>query len=94
MGKITEKQEEAIEEIMVHFDFQKVYFFMRTFGWTWLGDESPSVESIKETARQLLEDLFTNGYDSIASGGLAARRHSGGELSLVFEAVSYCMDGI
>lgn len=49
---------QLVEEVMNRFDFQRVQTAMRALGWTYVGEtESPTVETLRATARHLLESV-------------------------------------
>lgn len=49
---------QLVEEVMNRFDFQRVQTAMRALGWTYFSEtESPSLETLRATARHLLESV-------------------------------------
>jgi hypothetical protein len=89
-----EKCKAKIDEVMERFDFKTVHAIMTIMKWQWAGEGVPTIPSLKQTARQLLEGCITS--DRISSshntGGFRATREiwseSSMEIRLVFEAVS------
>ena len=85
-------KQEAIEQVMSKFDFEKVSGFMALVGWKW-GPENNrktvTVDMLKETARELLEQVAKGGWSS--TGGLQAYlaedREDGCQMQLEFVAV-------
>ena len=76
------------EEILDHFDFNKVHKVMEHLNWTWfeIGDEVPSVSDIRKKARALLREcadkLLDNPDDNfpdyaVGTGGLYAKAYRG-----------------
>ena len=61
IGKLLNTNEEEltplermIEDVLDNFDFQKVHNAMVALNWTWLDKGVPSVENLREQARDLL----------------------------------------
>lgn len=85
----------AIEHIMRHFDFEKVWRIMVMLNWKWATNDGmsmkiPSVEYITETALGLLKKLDALEAREVGTGGLvASRKKPDGrwEYALAFEAV-------
>ena len=85
-------KQEAIEQVMSSFDFERVAAFMALAGWKWGPEnkrETVSAEMLKETARKLLERVPKGGWS--ATGGLQAYfakdREEGCKMQLEFVAV-------
>jgi hypothetical protein len=84
-----------IEDIMTHFDFEKVHKAMEAVNWKWGFPASkatiPTVKDLKERAREFLERLVKDGKDSyIMSGGFTAIRISLNlQLLFVLESQGY-----
>ncbi len=57
---MEEKYQDAIDEIMDNFDFQKVHTTMKALKWAWAGEGIPEIPSIKKQARRLLKDSLKN----------------------------------
>jgi len=70
---MTEKQQNAIDEIMDWFDFEKVAKVMSVLEWKWVTAEEgvPSVGEIRQCARKLLKQGIEQ-KTTIATGGLRA----------------------
>jgi hypothetical protein len=70
---MTEKQQNAIDEIMDWFDFEKVAKVMSFLEWKWVTAEEgiPSVGEIRQSARKLLKQAIEQ-KTTIATGGLRA----------------------
>ena len=70
---MTEKQQNAIDEIMDWFDFEKVAKVMGALEWKWVTAEEgiPSVGEIRQSARKLLKQAIEQ-KTTIATGGLRA----------------------
>ena len=89
-----EKCRAKIDEVMERFDFKTVHAIMTIMKWEWFGEGVPTIPSLKQTARELLEGCITGDRisSSHSTGGFRATREIwlGGsmEIRLVFEAVS------
>ncbi len=70
------------EEIMMHFDFQKVHDHMTAANWTYNNQGVPTLEKIKSVARELLGMVCANGSQA-ATGGFEVTC-SGNEKRLKF----------
>ena len=77
--KITEKQQELIDEIMDEFDFRRVHKTMEFLNWHWGGRgvpagelRVPSLAELRKEARRMLKDCCLEGHYSTESGGLRA----------------------
>jgi len=75
-----------IDEVMDHFDFEKVHKVMVAIDWHWATSEdggTPYPYEIRKTARSLLKDAAAGDDGStVATGGLVAER-------LTYENYSY-----
>lgn len=72
IAKMTsEKQQEAIDEIMDNFDFDKVFRVMKFLEWGWMDYGVPSVSDLRGTARVLLKECIKSKSD-VSTGGLCA----------------------
>lgn len=65
---ITEKQQEAIDEIMDWFDFDKVHDVMTHLNWDWRDKGTPSIQEIKHTVRKLLKEAIME-KTTVGTGG-------------------------
>lgn len=63
-----------IDEVMTLFDFDKVHKAMAAVGWYYHDNvhETPSVERLQATARNLLKDAWNRKDGQVRSGGFAA----------------------
>ena len=76
---LTEREQEAIDNIMDYFDFDKVLKTMIALDWKWIKEdhkslddlEIPSIERIRKTARTLLIRAVEI-KDSTSTGGFQA----------------------
>lgn len=70
---MKKKKQDAIDEIMDNFDFEKVAKVMETLGWRWVSSETdlqiPDVSEIRKQARRLLTTALKE-KTCIATGGL------------------------
>lgn len=76
-------KEKMIEDVLEHFDFEKCHYVMTKLRWFWFGRGVPTIEDLKDSARQRLESaikgatdkkdrLPLNSYYFCSSGGLKA----------------------
>ena len=81
---LTEREQEAIDNIMDYFDFDKVLKTMIALDWKWVKEnhkdindlEIPSIERIRKTARKaLMRAIEIKDYTS--SGGFEAEYEDG-----------------
>jgi hypothetical protein len=71
----------AIEEILDRFNFEKVHAYMKLVGWTYASDDgsTPTLEQLKDTARAVLFQACSPrracplGHRRLATGGFEAR---------------------
>lgn len=65
-------KDEAINVVILRFNFDRVHRIMKAMGWTWYNaiDEIPSIGELKATARMLLEKVKEQ--TSVSTGGLEA----------------------
>lgn len=80
---INKKEQELIEEVLEHFDFNKCHEVMEHLDWRWgLNPEVPTIDRIKESGRDRImgaikgikenkKHHYLEGYFS-SSGGLKA----------------------
>ena len=86
--------QKQIGDILVHFDFNRVYEAMAQLRWTWWDSDgvTPTIENLKGTARYLLEQATKPEVEAIDSGGFYARREDtpiGPRLTLSFSISEY-----
>ena len=87
---LTEREQEAIDNIMDYFNFDKVLKTMIALDWKWVKEdhksiddlEIPSIERIRKTARKALMRAIEI-KDSTSTGGFQAE-YNYGSLSLQF----------
>ena len=90
---MKENQREAmIDEIMEHFDFEKVHKVMSFLDWEWdIGDGEqtvPSTYRLMKQAKQMLKYITQyddKEYHEMATGGFRAVLNEEGDLELRFE---------
>ena len=71
--KLTEAQENAIEEIIGNFNFEGVYSYMRSVGWTYFDSpDTPTRKRLEESARERLESCLLEGCEWSSCGGFLA----------------------
>lgn len=69
-------KQQAKQEIMDNFDFEKVFKVMVVLSWRWSIKgvlRAPTVEEIKDTASSIIDSLLNSDYREIQSGGFTAR---------------------
>ena len=83
---LTENQQKQIDEIMDHFDFDKVAKVMDFLKWTWHGSEfSPEVYELRARARDLLKESVANAhrynqdFGGTSTGGFVAKYVKGSD---------------
>ena len=87
---LTEKEHEAVDNIMDYFEFDKVLKTMIALNWKWVKEdhkslddlEIPSIERIRKTARKALIRAIE--IKDLTSGGGFEAEYKDGELSLKF----------
>lgn len=94
---VVDNYEEKIAFILDRFRFNRVQLTMRALNWKWPtasinGDEYPSIERMRATARYLLTKVATEKDCLCATGGFHALRYDDGCLQLSFEVESYQSD--
>ncbi len=78
---------QLVEEVMIRFDFQRVQTAMRALGWTYFNEaESPSLDTLRATARQLLNTVAEakEAFVEHQSGGFRACWYPAGTVALTF----------
>lgn len=87
---MTQKQHEAIAEIMDAFDFDKVRRVMDTLEWEWAGVGVPDNYTIRSRARDMLTEAIEK-QTRVDTGGFVAEYHpeDGGCIRLSFELESW-----
>jgi hypothetical protein len=67
--------QEAIEDLLDKFDFNKVQKAMEVLNWKWSSAEYgiPSIYELRKTARRLLKDAYENGVTEVSTGGFSAK---------------------
>jgi hypothetical protein len=80
---MARKKYDMINEVLVHFDFEKVHQTMKALNWKWAEEGVPTVKSLRESAeermncaaKQVLDKNNTEHHDIgwiSSSGGLKA----------------------
>lgn len=83
-------RDEYIDEVMQSFNFDKVHRAMECVDWKWHDKVVPTIEQLKETARDLLKRAW-EGRGTARTGGFAASLVDAGEecgklqLQFIFE---------
>ncbi len=78
---------QLVEEVMNRFDFQRVQTAMRALGWTYYNEtESPSLETLRTTARRLLDTVAEEKESFVEhqSGGFRACWYPSSTVTLTF----------
>lgn len=69
---LTDDAQDAIDDIIDNFDFQKVEAMMAAVGWTWCDVGSPGVYDLRKLARRLLREVVRHPGTTTSTGGLLA----------------------
>jgi hypothetical protein len=84
-----------IDEIMDHFDFDRVHKVMTALDWRWITAEHgvPEKHELRQKARRLLTDAWRSEYKRVGTGGFYAEyehdEDEGEALTLKFELESW-----
>jgi hypothetical protein len=91
--------DEMIQEILDNFDFEQMHKVMTFLNWKWYYDAVPTIEELKEIAKNLLNQTVKGinnfkGFNNLfcSSGGFRAIGKKDGEviyLELLFECTSW-----
>lgn len=91
---MTQKETDAINDVMDEFDFHKVQKIMETLDWKWALEDAlrvPTESEVRKFARRLLEDAIKRN-STMASGGFKAKYiKKYNELSLKFVVEEVCI---
>ena len=90
------KREDVVNEVMDHFDYEKVLKAMDALDWKWVSVDTMHVSDLRRGSRRLLNQAFLEWEDTkedqnIATGGFVAKMKSYEEdfndakLSLAFQ---------
>jgi hypothetical protein len=56
---MARKKHDMINEVLAHFDFEKVHTVMRTLNWKWFDTaDIPTINDLKESAEQRMESAI------------------------------------
>ena len=56
---MARRQSDMINEVLAHFDFEKVNEVMKAINWTWAGYKGvPSIKDLKESAEERLQNVI------------------------------------
>jgi len=56
---MARKKHDMINEVLAHFDFEKVHTVMKALNWTWAGGaDVPTINDLKEWAEQRMESAI------------------------------------
>ena len=75
---------DKIDRLIQRFDFNKVHKAMTALKWTWRDEGVPTIDSLKQTARELLESAASSEHGNIMTGGFKAEYHKDGNFTLEF----------
>lgn len=82
-----------IDEMIERFNFEFVHHTMSRLGWYWKIDDKlviPSIDQLKEKARELLETMDKDNVDNAISGGFEASVFKGRKyLKFTLESVPW-----
>jgi hypothetical protein len=67
--------EEAIEDLLDKFNFNKVQKAMEILNWEWASAENgiPTIYELRKTARSILKDAYETGVTKVSTGGFSAK---------------------
>lgn len=74
---MEEKLQSDFEWILDNFDFERVHKVMAFLDWKWFtvdGYKVPSIEQMKESCRELFEEMKDKETDNMSSGGFYVRK--------------------
>jgi hypothetical protein len=60
---MARKKYDMVNEVLAHFDFDKVHQTMKALNWTWYGKGIPTLQELKESA----EERMYNAIDQVLS---------------------------
>lgn len=83
--------EQVIDEVITHFDFDKVQTAMKALRWTYVGDpEPPTIEVLRANARTLLQAVLEEREEGLEHqmGGFCASLYPGAAVRLGFTVTS------
>lgn len=60
---MARKSYDMINEVLAHFDFERVHTTMKLLSWTWAGKSVPSIKDLKETAEMLMSTAIDQALD-------------------------------
>jgi hypothetical protein len=91
-------QQDAIQDCLDRFNFEKVHAYMVLTGWTYAGIGTPTLEDVKDQARAVLSQACRSsiqrypGHSRVSTGGFEARvdswENSQPRLTLMFSIES------
>ena len=55
---MARKKYDMINEVLAHFDFDKVHKVMKALNWTWVDEGVPDVRTIKESAEERMNSAI------------------------------------
>lgn len=73
---MNEKQQQLIDHILDHFDFESVHIAMEALKWSWHGEGVPDIPKLRQTARRLLKEAVSKNCE-VLSGGFCASYNQG-----------------
>ena len=78
--QIITTKDEAIEAMLNKFDFNKVQFVMKSLNWEWHNKGIPTIEDLKECAKDLLNTAYEEKIIQTSTGGFVASYDSKGQM--------------
>ena len=83
-----------IEKVLKEFDFTRVHEAMKALNWEYRNEGVPDTETLRQTARELLEDAIElrdkdNMKAQSSTGGFTAKCSKKGRLTLRFVLEEY-----
>lgn len=82
-NKSQEEFDKMWQKIDAYFEWKKVFKVMKALNWSWVGIGIPTVDIIKEHAKELAYNTYMSEYDTAGRGGFYCG-YENGELWLDF----------
>jgi len=84
--KLTEKEEEYIEDIIENFDWARVYKTMEALNWSWYDTVgTPSIGRLVTMAKSHLESACIKNLTGVGSGGFEVTRENTEDVTTYLE---------
>ncbi len=60
---MSRKPYDMINEVLAHFDFERVHETMKALDWTWYNEGVPSIKELKESAEERMYSAIKQALD-------------------------------